>query len=223
MSSKSSARGDSAVPPLADTSAFRAPPVTARGARTRAALVAAARVVFERDGFLDARLTDITSEAKCSTGSFYTYFSSKEEVFLAVVEEAQHDMLHPGAPHLDEDEASPAAVIEASNRAYLEAYKRNAKLMLILEQVAVVDPKFREVRRARSRTFAGRNARAIARLQEQGLVDPGIDPKMAAMALSGMVSRLAYNVFCLGDKASMKQLVDTTTRLWVNALKLDES
>ncbi|GAA1205566.1 TetR/AcrR family transcriptional regulator [Prauserella alba] len=223
MSSKSSARGESAVPPLADTSAFRAPPVTARGARTRAALVAAARVVFERDGYLDARLTDITAEAKCSTGSFYTYFSSKEEVFLAVVEEAQHDMLHPGAPHLDEDEASPAAVIEASNRAYLEAYKRNAKLMLILEQVAVVDPKFREVRRTRSRTFAARNARAIARLQEQGLVDPGIDPKMAAMALSGMVSRLAYNVFCLGDKASMKQLVDTTTRLWVNALKLDES
>lgn len=35
------------------------PPVTARGMRTRAALVAAARRVFERDGYIDARLTDI--------------------------------------------------------------------------------------------------------------------------------------------------------------------
>lgn len=222
MSSKSSTQGDSGVPPLADTSAFRAPPVTARGVRTRAALVAAARVVFERDGYLEARLTDITAEANCSTGSFYTYFSSKEEVFQAVLEAAQHDMLHPGFPRLDEEQASPAAVIRASNRAYLEAYKRNAKLMLILEQVAVIDPKFREVRRARGRVFVQRNARSIKRLQEQGLVDPDIDPLMAASALSGMVSRLAYNVFCLGDKASMKQMVDTTTRLWINALKLKE-
>ncbi|TNM36517.1 TetR/AcrR family transcriptional regulator [Nocardioides albidus] len=210
------------VPPLADTSSFRAPPATARGARTRAALVAAARVVFERDGYLDARLTDITAEAKCSTGSFYTYFASKEEIFLAVIEAAQHDMLHPGFPRLDEDEASPAAVIRASNRAYLEAYKRNARLMLILEQVAVIDPKFREVRRARSRAFAERNARGIKRLQAQGLVDPELDPVVAALSLSGMVGRLAYNVFCLGDKATMKQMVDTTTRLWINGLKLKD-
>lgn len=213
---------DDTVPPLADTSGLRPPPATARGARTRAALVAAARVVFERDGYLDARLTDITAEASCSTGSFYTYFSSKEEIFQAVIEEAQHDMLHPGFPRLEEDEASPAAVIRASNRAYLEAYKRNAKLMLILEQVAVVDPKFREVRRSRSRVFAQRNARGIKRLQEQGLVDPELDARMAALALSGMVSRLAYNVFCLGDRASMKHMVDTTTRLWINALQLKE-
>ena len=35
-------------------------------------------MVFERDGYLEARLTDITAEAHCSTGSFYTYFDSKE-------------------------------------------------------------------------------------------------------------------------------------------------
>lgn len=221
MSRKRSSQGrDQEVPPLADTSAFRAPPVTARGARTRAALVAAARVVFERDGFLEARLTDITAEANCSTGSFYTYFSSKDEIFQAVIEAAQDDMLHPGFPHLEEEEASPEAVIRASNQAYLEAYKRNAKLMLILEQVAAVDPKFRAVRRARSRAFSERNARGLQRLQAQGLIDPELDARMAALALSGMVSRMAFNTFCLGDKASMKQLVDTCTRLWINGLKL---
>ncbi len=78
------------IPSLADTSALREPPLTARGLRTRAALVAAARVVFERDGYLDARLSDITAEAKCSTGSFYTYFSSKEEILQAVLEASQH-------------------------------------------------------------------------------------------------------------------------------------
>jgi len=47
-------------------------------------------------GYLDARLIDITRAAKCSAGTFYTYFSSKEEIFAAVLEVAQEDMLHPG-------------------------------------------------------------------------------------------------------------------------------
>ena len=38
-------------------------PASARGTRTREALVRAARQVFERDGFLDARITDIAEQA----------------------------------------------------------------------------------------------------------------------------------------------------------------
>jgi AcrR family transcriptional regulator len=66
-------------------------PVTARGERTRSALVAAARRVFERDGFQESRLTDITAEANCSTGTFYTYFQSKEEILDAVFSEAHQN------------------------------------------------------------------------------------------------------------------------------------
>ena len=54
-------------------------------------------------------------------------------------------MLHPGMSHVTAAH-DPAPVIEASNRAYLEAYKRNAKLMGLLEQVANIDPEFRELR-----------------------------------------------------------------------------
>ncbi|WP_051023059.1 TetR/AcrR family transcriptional regulator [Nocardia pneumoniae] len=211
------------IPSLVDTSILREPPLTARGVRTRAALVAAARVVFERDGYLDARLSDITAEAKCSTGSFYTYFSSKEEILQAVLEASQHDMLHPGMPRLSADEASPVAVIEASNRAYFEAYKRNAKLMLILDQVAAIDPKFRELRRRRARAFADRNARSIRDLQERGLADRELDPHTAARALSGMVGRMAYYAFALEEETSLDELVRTATRLWANALKIDEA
>lgn len=73
----------------------RKPPVTLRGIRTRQALVDAARVVFERDGYLDARLTDIRAEAKCATGTFYTYFVDKQEIFAAVMEATKNEMLHP--------------------------------------------------------------------------------------------------------------------------------
>jgi len=197
-------------------------PATARGERTRAALVAAARTVFERDGYLGARLTDIAAEANCSTGSFYTYFDAKEQIFQAVLEAAQDDMLHPGMPRLADDEASPQAVVRASNRAYLQAYQRNARLMQLLEQVAAIDPEFREVRRRRAQVFVRRNAQAIAQLQAQGAADPTLDAELASRALSAMVSRMAYTTFCLGERTSMNELVEGCTQLWVNALRLDD-
>jgi len=195
-------------------------PVTRRGVRTRQALVDAARVVFERDGYLNARLTDITVEAKCSTGTLYTYFSGKEEIFAAVMEAAKNEMLHPGTPHVSEDE-EPAVIIEASNRAYLESYRRNAKLMELMEQVANIDPAFRELRLARGRTFVERNAKGIEELQRRGLADPELDAMATSRALSGMISRMAFHAFVLGDGEDFDELVYTATRVWCNALRID--
>jgi hypothetical protein len=42
-------------------------------------LVAAARKVFERLG-LDVELINVTRAADCSAGTYYTCFSSKEEI-----------------------------------------------------------------------------------------------------------------------------------------------
>ncbi|TQL58409.1 TetR/AcrR family transcriptional regulator [Propioniferax innocua] len=192
-------------------------PQTARGHRTREALIAAARVVFERDGYVDARLVDIAQEAKCSIGSFYTWFEGKDEVFAAVMEQTKKDMLYPGTGRIDDD---PIATIEAANRAYFEAYKRNGRLNLLMDQVVAVDPRFRRLRRQRSEAFVERNARAIRDLQARGLADRQLDPDAASAALSGMVSRLIHDQVRYELGGSMELLVQTATRLWTNALGL---
>ena len=200
----------------------REAPRSKRGERTRATLVAAARTVFERDGFLDARITDITKEAGVASGTFYTYFESKEEAFKAVVEEVSEDMLHPRLRERLGDE-DPLALIDAANREYLLAYKRNARLMALFEQVAQIDDEFRELRRRRGAAFVRRNAKMIRRLQESGRADPDLDPLIAAHALSGMVGRIAYSVYNLGERIPFERLVTTLNQLWVNALKLDQT
>jgi AcrR family transcriptional regulator len=181
--------------------------------------VTAARTVFERDGYLAARLTDITAEANCATGSFYTYFTNKQEIFAAVLEQAQEEMLHPHVRALAESD-DPVALIEASNREYLLAYRRNAKLMGLLEQVATFDDDVRDLRRRRGAAFAERNAGGIRDLQARGLADRDLDPLLAASALSGMVSRMAYATYVLGERRDLDELVATLTRLWANALRL---
>ncbi|RJL32709.1 TetR/AcrR family transcriptional regulator [Bailinhaonella thermotolerans] len=212
--------GDAPPPSMAPEVPARELPVTKRGVRTREALVRAARAVFERQGYLDAKLTDITREANCSTGSFYTYFTNKEEIFAAVLREAQEDMMHPGMGRVPGD-GDPYAVLEAANRAYLEAYRRNARLMALLEQVSHIDPAFRRLRRARADAFIRRNARGIADLQARGAADPALDPLLTSRALSGMVSRVAYTAFADedADPIDFDTLVTTLTRLWANALR----
>ncbi|MEV0948262.1 TetR/AcrR family transcriptional regulator [Rhodococcus sp. NPDC049939] len=200
-------------------------PATARGVRTRDRLVAAARVVFERVGYLDARLVDISKEAGLSTGSFYTYFPNKKEVFAAVAEMTQNDLLHPGMERVA-DEGDVHAVVEASIRAYLHACHRNARLLAVLEQVAHVDPDFRELTRQRDEEFFRRNARSIADLQARGLADASLDPMLTSKALSAMVGRVAYGYF-IGpvteqDSVTMDQLAAGLARMWTNALRIPD-
>ena len=204
-------------------------PLRADAARNRRALLDAARRVFERDGFVTARITDIADEAGLAHGSFYSHFRSKEDALAAVLGEVGEEMLHPG-PSLAgttgsqgdlRGEADPVAVIHAGNVAYLEAYRRNARLMALLEQVATVDERFAALRLERSEAFLARNARAIRRLQRAGLADPALDPDLASLALSNMVSRSAYAVFAMGRQpVSVGELAVTLTRLWANALGL---
>jgi AcrR family transcriptional regulator len=196
------------------------PPASARGTRTRQALVEAARHVFERDGFLDARIADIASTAGVATGSFYTYFTSKEDAFAAVIDELSEEMLHPRLREFA-DRDDPLAVIEATNRSYLVAYRRNAKLMALMEQVAQIDDDFRRMRLRRVRAFTDRNAQAIEQLQRRGLADPELDPQLAAEALSAMVGRVAYFRYVHRfNNASIDSLTQTITRLWAGALGL---
>jgi hypothetical protein len=116
------------------------------------------------------------------------------------------------------DEPGLDAAIEAANRHYLLTYRRNAKLMALLEQVATVEDRFRKLRLERTDAFVERNAKLIARLQEEGRADPVLDPRLASMALSAMVSRSAYFAFVAGRRVDVDELARTLSRLWLNSL-----
>jgi AcrR family transcriptional regulator len=202
---------------------------TPRGMATQTALVRAAQEVFERDGFLDARIADITATAGTATGSFYTYFNGKEEVFLAVVEALDAVGLHPpsleqvAAPHADT--AALVADIAAHHRAYLEIYHRNARMMRVVEEVTNISDGFRRERTARAQTWIAGNREAIRRLQREGRADPRLDALTAARALSTMVSRSAYITFVLEEEGvdAIGTLAETLARLWVNALGIEHA
>lgn len=55
-------------------------------------LLAAGRSVFEAQGFHNARVDDIVKAAKTSHGTFYLYFSNKEDLFKALAIDTMSEM-----------------------------------------------------------------------------------------------------------------------------------
>jgi AcrR family transcriptional regulator len=197
-------------------------PRSAKGARTRARLVEAAKKVFQRDGFLDARIVDIAETAKLAPGSFYHYFESKEQIFREVAQ-AQEERLTAPAENEPRDDASPWDRIRRANRRYLERYRDEAPLMGVIEQVSRYDAEVNAARMATMKHFVERAEAAIRRLQRDGLANPKVNAPMAADALGAMVARFAELWLVQGYREyDFDAAVEQLTLLWGSALGLKE-
>lgn len=197
-------------------------PLTERGARTREKVLVAAREVFEERGFLDTRVAHIAHRAQVAYGSFYTYFPSKEAVFLEVADRLFAEMTDRGG--VPTSGASPAVRIRRSNRSYYEGYLRNAKMMAIVEQVATFNEEFQELRRKHRATSITRTTRAIRRWQCDGLVPDDLDAEMTARALAAMIDHSLYLWIVQGDDApDAERLLETLDSLTHRALGLPDS
>src|SRR5262249_818569 len=139
------------------------------------------------------RISDITDRAGLSSGSFYHYFDSKEQIFREVAEAQERQLTGPRSvrPIAGARGDSHRERIRRANRPYLEPYRDEARIMGVIEQVSRYDEHVNAARAATQKHFADRAERSIRRLQKEGVVDRGIDPAIAAMALGAMVARFA--------------------------------
>src|SRR5487761_1447550 len=64
----------------------------AQGRETVRRLLEAGMIEFEERGFQGVRVDDVVSRAGISHGTFYLYFSNKEDLFKALMKDALHDM-----------------------------------------------------------------------------------------------------------------------------------
>jgi AcrR family transcriptional regulator len=195
-----------------------------KGVQTRARLVEAAKKVFERDGFLEARIVDIAEAANLAPGSFYHYFDSKEELFLEVAQMQEERLTAPSSDSsADSGDGSPTESIRRANRLYLERYRDEAALMGVIEQVSRYDDDVNAARMATMKHFVERAERSIRRLQHDGKADARLNPSIAADALGAMIARVAELWLVQGYREyDFDHAVDQLSVLWANALGLTE-
>ncbi|HVU62280.1 MAG TPA: TetR/AcrR family transcriptional regulator [Mycobacteriales bacterium] len=200
-------------------------PRSRKGAQTRARLVEAAKAVFEADGFLEARITDIAEGAGVSHGSFYHYFDSKEQVFREVADALDDRMNAPLSDVIlvESSHAGPRDRIREGNRQFFVSYQRDARLISEVEQVSRYDDQLKAERRTHLRAYGKQLAATIEEMQAAGLVDRALNPELTSHAIGAMVTRFADLWLTQGIvDTSLDEAVDQLTRLVCNALQLPD-
>lgn len=185
----------------------------------------AAKAIFEENGFLDARISDIAERAGLSHGSFYHYFESKEEIFREVAAAVEDQLSAPlGSVILDpKSDATPQERIREAIRLHMESYRQEARIMGVIEQVSRYDEQMKAARYQRNRHYGEQVEESIRHLQRRGLIDPDLDPVIAAAALGSMTTRFPEMWLVEGRlKCRFDDGVDQLTRVFVNALGFKE-
>jgi AcrR family transcriptional regulator len=111
----------------------------ARGRRTMRKLLDAGVEIFAQRGFHAARVDDIVKLAKTSHGTFYLYFSNKDDLFKTLLQDALDDMKTIGDefPVVTRNESGKAALRDWVRR-FCDIYAAHASVIRILSQAEVI-------------------------------------------------------------------------------------
>jgi AcrR family transcriptional regulator len=111
----------------------------AQGRATVRRLLEAGMIEFSERGFHGVRVDDVVRRAGISHGTFYLYFSNKEDLFKALLRDALHDMesVADDFPVVTRDDAG-RAVLRRWVRTFFDAYAAHATVIRILSQADLV-------------------------------------------------------------------------------------
>ena len=189
-------------------------PRTARGRRTREALLEAALQEFGARGFHATGITDITRRAGVALGSFYTWFDSKEAIFRAVVAHLTQALREHVAPHLAGVESAIPRE-KAALSAFLDFVAKNQLIYRIIDEAEFVAPDSHRhhyettVARIRARLEAGAAAGELR-------ADVG---EVEAWAIAGMNVFLGLRYGVWADGPPPADLVERANALVARGLR----
>ncbi len=180
--------------------------LTARGFRSREALLAAARHLFRTKGYANTKIADITEEAGRALGSFYTYFDNKEAVLEQLAEDFKAEVEDRFA-ETDLNAGEPHEVVRELCAIYWSSCRDHSAELAAIFQASMLDDHFarrwREIRAdARNRIADGIRAVAAAGLA----TDP--DPDVTASALGSMLDYFCYVWLIEGGEADRSSISD---------------
>ncbi|HUS58796.1 MAG TPA: TetR/AcrR family transcriptional regulator [Planctomycetota bacterium] len=176
-----------------------------RLARRREAILDEATLLFAAQGYSRAKVDDLAVKLGLGKGTIYRYFPTKEELFLAVADNAmeslQHTMLS-ATQHIED----PFARIAAAVTAYLSFFDSNLHLIEIFVHERA---EFRDRNTPTYLTYRDKNLknleRLLASMKHAGIVRD-IDEGTTAALMGDMLYGTVYTHFLRGGGKSLKRL-----------------
>lgn len=173
-------------------------PVFERLSETKRRLIlTSAAAEFARSGFVAAKVDSIAARAGISVGSLYQYFETKENCFLAVLENGVEEL----QARLDEvlsTAAEPWQRIEAIVRLIPEHSRRHAEVLRLYHEIG--GEGLSGLAGDFCRRFEGLSAQVYSALvreaQASGTMSSQLDPDYAAFCLDSLFVALQFSFSC---------------------------
>jgi AcrR family transcriptional regulator len=151
-------------------------------------LLEAGTRVFAERGYHAARVDDVVKAARTSHGTFYLYFSSKEDLFRAIAETVAAEMLDLARelPPLDAPGDDGATPFREWLGRFTTLYGQHGEFVRTWTDAEIGDGDLGRIARELVSEFSRQLAvrvRAAA---------PDLDPRMTAFALVSMIERMSY-------------------------------
>ncbi len=155
--------------------------LTRRGAATRARLLEAAEQVFAELGYHEASIVKITEAAGVAQGTFYLYFSGKQQIFDELVQDLNRRVRHAMAEGARQG-TTRAETELLGFRAFFEFTAEHPALYRIIRQAEFVSPR---TLRAHYDAIAAGYVAGLEGAMKRREIAAG-DPEVLAYALMGM-------------------------------------
>ena len=146
-------------------------------------LLLAAEQLFGERSYRRTSVADICARAGMATGSFYAHFSSKGDIFAAVVRQINADLRAAMRKALEEAQDDQRSRERAAFGAFFDTLSRRPWIDRIVRESEFVDPGlFREYYERLARGYA----RGVRQAQLVGEVDARYDPEVIAYLYTGV-------------------------------------
>ncbi len=180
---------------------------------TRRRVLQAATAEFARHGFAGARIDAIALRAKANKQMIYHYFSSKQDLYLAVLEEAYGDIRRSEAM-LEVEHLEPVEALSTMVRFTWDYYLRHPEFLALVNNENL--HRARHLKRSRligemHGVFRARLADILARGQRKRVFRRGVDADqlnltIAAIGYYYLTNRFTNSVIYQRDLATPEAL-----------------
>ena len=189
-----------------------------QGRRTMRKLLDAAMVAFDERGYHNTRVNDVVEIAKTSHGTFYLYFSNKEDLLRALVTEAagESQTLYDALNTLPADGGKPQwEDVHRWVTAFSQLWQRYAPLFRAWTDLTGIDPELVAIMRESFTALSG----ALAKQINPDSSGHFMEPDVAGMAILAMLDRFHYFLEFVGrpiDDAALETMTTMVYRAFVD-------
>jgi len=187
-------------------------------AQRERAILEIARKMFAEKGFHETNLNDVAQEVGIARGTIYLHFPTKEDLLLAIINQAEAQLLARLNQALGPED-DPVTKLRKVLAELLHTYGNYGDLIKVMSG---------ELRRVVGRKLYGRGGvrplpdfvqEIINEGKEMGLINKDINTVVAANALFSLVTIETYQELVLQGQISTEEIVRSAVEIYLKGVK----